>query len=43
MIPYRPFAYAWFALLGQQVLTGEANWEDMIGADEWYGGFHRLT
>ncbi|TDL48511.1 sigma-70 family RNA polymerase sigma factor [Paenibacillus dendritiformis] len=29
--------------LGQQVLTGEANWEDMIGADEWYGGFHRLT
>ncbi|PZM61970.1 hypothetical protein [Paenibacillus dendritiformis] len=29
--------------LGQQVLTGEENWEDMIGADEWYGGFHRLT
>ncbi|CAH8767783.1 hypothetical protein [Paenibacillus dendritiformis] len=29
--------------LGQQVLTGEANWEDMIGADEWYGGFHRFT
>lgn len=29
--------------LGQQVLAGEANWEDMIGADEWYSGFHRLT
>ncbi|HEY4391735.1 MAG TPA: sigma-70 family RNA polymerase sigma factor [Paenibacillus sp.] len=28
--------------LGQQVLSGDANWLKLKGADEWYGSYHHL-